>query len=349
MRLLIVDDEMWSRQLIKNVLPWDNYGFDEILEASNGEEAIKIYEAHAIDLTITDMRMPGIDGAMLLQYLRENDNQTEVIVMSGYEDYKYLHEALKTKAIDYLLKPVVREDLHRAVSKGIQRINENESYIFIEEIMRKDDLKHDFHSYYEYKSKLFNFMNESKEIDFLRTLDSIDIEYFMKELNPSLKGYVSSDLSRLIVKLETENNIINQKHDMSEINEIRTRFMNIFYIMRDTKLNTKISILEIQKYIDNHYTEVITLANIADRYYISKEHLSRRFKKEVGINMQQYITNKKMEYAKRLFRRYETLSISGVSVMAGYLDLQYFYRVFKKYTGYTPVQYKSEISILSND
>lgn len=349
MRLLIVDDEVWSRQLIKKILPWVDFGFNEIMEAGNGVEAIEIYKNKQIDLTITDMRMPGIDGAQLLQYIRNNDYNTEVIVMSGYEDYKYLHEALKTKAIDYLLKPVVKQDLIKAVHSGIDRINENLSYTYIEEILEREDLKHEFNKYYEIKNSLYKGLSTSNEVEWLKSLEVLEKECFQREIDDSFTKYILADMSRFIIKIYKDymmNGSLLVQRQLQSFAEVKESVVKIAVTIKESRSYQRIDLLEVQKYIDNHFTETISLTDIADIFHVSKEYLSRLFKKEVGISVQNYVLDRRINYSKKLLKRHNSLSISTISVMSGYTDLQYYYRVFKNRTGMTPVAYRNtEISI----
>lgn len=350
MRLLIVDDEVWSRQLIKNILKWDEYGFNEIYEAGNGEEAITILEKRQINLIITDMRMPKIDGALLLQYLRDRGYDSEVIVMSGYEDYKYLHEALKTKAIDYLLKPVIKHELISAVQTGIERISENQSYQYIEEILRRDDLKNDFNKYYEVKNRIFKSLINIDEKELVLAIELLEKLFLEIKINDNLVQYIFSDLQRFTSKLYRDYNIDGftvVTSDNPKIERIISSIMHISKTIKESLIPKKIDVFSVQKYIDNHFSETISLADIAVIFHVSKEYLSRLFKKEVGVSVQNYVTDKRIEYSKRLLVRHSSLSISTVCIMSGYRDLQYFYRVFKKRTCSTPIEYRnSNINII---
>lgn len=344
MKLLIVDDELWSRQLIKKVIDWNTYGVTEIVEATNGEEAITILNKESIALIITDMRMPKVDGAQLLQHVRTHNYQTEIIVMSGYEDYKYLHEALKTKAIDYLLKPIVKTEITQAVERAIDIIRENRSYQYIEEILRYEDLKAELNKYYEIKNLLYKSLIMTDEKKQFIELNRLDKLLSSQKVNEQLSRFIYTDMYRFIFRLQREykidNNTVNHSSN-STFEDIQDKVLSIAQEIINKEVYKKIQILDVQKYIDNHFTESITLSDIADIYHVSKEHLSRLFKKDVGISVQQYITNKKIAYGKQLLKRHKTISVSTISVMLGYLDIQYFYRVFKKETGTTPVVYRN--------
>jgi len=342
MNLLIVDDEMWSRKLVRNLLPWNDYGIDEIYEAEGGDEAYDLISNHQIDLMITDMRMPGSDGAALLQLLYNNNIDIEVIVMSGYEDYKYLHSALKVKAIDYLIKPIVKEELHSAVMTGIDRLLKRDSYNHIEEILLRDDLRSELNRYYEIKNSLLKSISKSLNNDILTLIDEMYREYFTHKSNPNFINFIMMDLKRSIYDLEKENGTTMVVETVTTLDKLKDRMLHLSSVIQKNKNKGKVSILDVQKYISKHLEEALSLSDLAQHYFISKEHLSRQFKKEVGISVQNYINDKKMEYAKNLLRNHSMISISNIPSMCGYSDLHYFYRIFKKITGITPVQYREE-------
>lgn len=343
MKLLIVDDELWSRKLIAKLLDWNTYGFTVIFEAEDGKAAIKKIEEDSIDLVITDMRMPGIDGAMLLDYISKKNLNIEVIVMSGYEDYKYLHSALKIKAIDYLLKPVVKSELHAAVITGINRITKNENNNYLAEILRRQDLKDDFNKFYETKLLLISSVKNASEQDVIFYANQLYKDFFnnnTKDIN--FTSFILDNIKREIIELEHDCGI-GLNYDVVLVPEtIIDRLLLICKHISSNAESRKISILEIQKYINSHISETMSLQDISKRYYVSKEHLSRLFKKETGVSVQKYINDKKIEYAKNLLRNHSTIAMSTVSVLCGFMDMHYFYRVFKNTTGLTPKQYQEQ-------
>jgi two-component system, response regulator YesN len=341
MKLLIVDDELWSRQLIKNIINWQDYGFDKVYEAEDGLEGLDILSKVTIDLTITDMRMSGMDGVEFLETIRKRDDTTEVIVMSGYDDFKYIHEALRTKAVDYLLKPIVKAELVQAVTTGIERINERKSYQTIDDILLREDLKKEVNNYYEHKNKIFKAIMTFDEGLLIKQIDEIDERYFSIE-QQRLQEYIKIDLGRMIYKLKQDYLVTDKIDDWQNLSfsVIKNQIIATFKKIQESKIDKKIDIFDIQKYIDTHFADAISLSDIANMYFVSKEHLSRLFKKQVGMTVQNYIIERRIDNAKRLLRRHRQISISTISMMSGYLDIQYFYRVFKRLTGLTPQEYK---------
>lgn len=122
MRLLIIDDERSARETAKMLVDFEAVGFNEVFEAGNGEEALEVINKYKPDLIITDMKMPGLDGIGLLDVLNEREERFKVIVISGYSDFEYTKIAIKSKVVDYLLKPIKQEELSGAVKKAIEEM-----------------------------------------------------------------------------------------------------------------------------------------------------------------------------------------------------------------------------------
>lgn len=96
---------------------------------------------------------------------------------------------------------------------------------------------------------------------------------------------------------------------------------------------------DIVRYLDEHYTEDISLDGLAEQFYISKYYLSREFKKEFGTTIIQYILSKKITNAKELLR-YSNASIEDIAGLCGIGDASYFNKVFKKIEGCTASEYR---------
>jgi two-component system response regulator YesN len=98
-------------------------------------------------------------------------------------------------------------------------------------------------------------------------------------------------------------------------------------------------IFEIAKYIQNHYHQDITLQEIANHFYLSREYISRKFKQEFKVNLSDYLSGIRAEKAKLLLLN-PHLRIAQVAEMVGYDDEKYFSKVFKKIVGYSPNEYR---------
>lgn len=117
MKLLIVEDEKLIRQGIRVMVQRSSAGIEEIIECKNGEEALEILQDINIDIMITDIRMPKMDGMELINKVYTMAHKPEVIVVSGYEDFNYAVTALRKGVREYLLKPIERDKLSAILFK----------------------------------------------------------------------------------------------------------------------------------------------------------------------------------------------------------------------------------------
>lgn len=116
-RIMIVDDEHIVRDAIASSLPWKENGVTVAMAASNAIEALEYLKEHEVDLVLTDIKMPVIDGIELLKRVRADNENVDFIILSGYADFTYAQEALRNGARDYLLKPLDEGALLHAVLK----------------------------------------------------------------------------------------------------------------------------------------------------------------------------------------------------------------------------------------
>ncbi len=122
MNILIVDDENDTRQRIARLLSIS----DNVFQADNGLEALKLMEKTKIDLILTDICMPIMDGLEMIRMLRGQGESTLVIVMSGYNDFTYAQKAIRYNVIDYLLKPISPIELKKLIENSRNQIKQRE-------------------------------------------------------------------------------------------------------------------------------------------------------------------------------------------------------------------------------
>ncbi|PHV72254.1 hypothetical protein CS063_01905 [Sporanaerobium hydrogeniformans] len=103
------------------------------------------------------------------------------------------------------------------------------------------------------------------------------------------------------------------------------------------------TIADIKTYIDNHFTEQLSLDSISKKFHVSSSYFSVLFKKNYAISPNEYIINKRIEKAKNLLLIFPPLSIKNISNMVGYTDPYYFSRLFKMTSGMTPSNYRAQI------
>lgn len=109
--ILIVDDEISTRERIKNYLSAQEDLFDEVYCATDGEEAIQLLEVKKPQLIMTDINMPHMDGLELIEALKMQNREVTIIVLSGYDEFSFAQRAMRNGVEYYLLKPVDRREL----------------------------------------------------------------------------------------------------------------------------------------------------------------------------------------------------------------------------------------------
>ncbi|QUI22631.1 response regulator [Vallitalea pronyensis] len=126
--LLVVEDEKWIRKGIIHKLKKSDMLFDHMFEAKDGNEALDILNKEKIDIIITDICMPDMDGIELIKRVKAHKPHIECIIISGYSEFKYAEAAINMGVKSYLLKPTTDEDLQEALYKVINLINEKRQY-----------------------------------------------------------------------------------------------------------------------------------------------------------------------------------------------------------------------------
>ncbi|HEY0827747.1 MAG TPA: response regulator [Bacilli bacterium] len=110
MNILIVDDEPIIRIGLKTLIDWDKHGLNLLNEASNGIEALEIIQSGQVDILITDIRMPLMDGLELIRRTNLFTKDIKILVLSCLDDFSYVKEAMKLGARDYILKPTMEPE-----------------------------------------------------------------------------------------------------------------------------------------------------------------------------------------------------------------------------------------------
>ncbi|UKS28350.1 response regulator [Paenibacillus sp. HWE-109] len=115
--------------------------------------------------------------------------------------------------------------------------------------------------------------------------------------------------------------------------------LQIKQINDDVQTTSHSAVQQVKKYIDEHYSEKITLNQMAELVYLNPSYFSIQFKKETGINFIDYLKNCRMEKAKELLRRID-LKVYEIGELVGYQDRKYFATTFKSHTKLTPLEYR---------
>ena len=237
-RAIIIDDEKPVRIAVSKLGHWAAFQIEEPpVMAANGKEAIRTMRELHPHLAFVDMNMPVMNGSQFLQQAAAEFPDTRFIVISGYDEFSYAQQAIRCGAVDYLLKPIIEEDLNQAI---------------------------------------------------LHAMQSID---------PSFAPLPQDRCSA--------------PPDSDAVIDI------------------------IRDYIDKNYTENIKISMFADRYFFSREYLSKQFKSRYGCGIYEYVLQVRMERAKELLLDPD-IKIQDIAQRIGYTDNNYFSKAVRNYYGISP-------------
>jgi len=118
-RILVVDDSADTLEVLQRNLRSKGY---QVFTAPGVENAVRILEQTAVDLVITDLKMPKVSGLDLVRHVRENLKSTEVMMITGYPSIGGAVDAVKTGAEEYLAKPFTAEELFSAVGRALEKL-----------------------------------------------------------------------------------------------------------------------------------------------------------------------------------------------------------------------------------
>jgi len=120
--LLVVDDTPLIRSTIVHLLERERLDFNPVFEARDGIEAVECARQKRPDVVLMDIRMPGMDGLQASSHIRAELPNTRIVFLTAYDDFGYAQQALKLRAVDYLLKPVRPAKLVEVLDKLLKDI-----------------------------------------------------------------------------------------------------------------------------------------------------------------------------------------------------------------------------------
>ena len=121
-QILIVDDDRNYRYAVREVLDWEEIGFQIADEAIHGSQALRKMKEKKFDLVITDMSMPLMNGVELIKEAKKQFPDVLFVALSAYDDFEFVKESLKKGAVDYILKYEMQEDEIRKVILQVKEL-----------------------------------------------------------------------------------------------------------------------------------------------------------------------------------------------------------------------------------
>lgn len=124
LKIFLVEDESVIREGFRDKIPWEQYGFQLVGEAGDGEMALPLIRKIKPDVLITDIKMPFMDGLSLSEIVKEEFPKMKIIIISGYDDFEYARQAISVGVDQYLLKPITRTALRNVLLEMKEKIEQ---------------------------------------------------------------------------------------------------------------------------------------------------------------------------------------------------------------------------------
>ena len=260
-KAIIVDDEQVHRNGMLRHIHWHELGYEVPLEAENAEEALNLARNNHIDVLITDISMPGMNGIELIIEMKTLIPEILSMLISGYDDFEYARSAIGAGAQTYLLKPLNIEEIEKWLNKFRENINIKKKIMQEDENLRKnltDSIKiarekfvadllveSDFGN--EYMNKLIKILDLDEAI-YIFSLVSIEnyVEFIGEKINglqEITQIIISSiensffDFAEIIISKVRSNQllviIIKRKENEVNLKGIKDRFQNTVELMQE--------------------------------------------------------------------------------------------------------------------
>lgn len=345
MKVLLVDDEKFALEGLKNMLNWNSFNGELIGTATNGQDALLCIEERQPDIIISDIKMPLMDGLELAKTLYEKGSMAQMILLSGHGEFEYAQKAIEYQVIHYILKPITREKIEHL----------NNILIKLDTTRRaeKQDILHILHE--DFKEKVLNNLRHNEVAFFDELFGQVLFNTPMSneahttigiQLLNILYEYLGEIHRDLLTLQNLRTHAMNEYLDLptyqEKINFLITKYYDVLMSIHTKKqAHTNSIITFATSYIADHFCDLnFNISFLANHMNVSLSYLSTVFKQSMGINLSTYIIDLRIDKAKKLLAHFQ-YSIYDISLQCGYEDSRYFSKIFKKKLGLSPSEYRN--------
>lgn len=355
-KTLIADDEYFIRARLVKILSENRDYINIISICEDGKEIIDLLKKEEIDLILTDIKMISVSGLDIAKYIYENNLNTKLIIISGYNDFEYARTAIRYGVTDYLTKPLSIDELLNAVDKCYQSITEKYN---LKEGLSKSllALNHLFNTNNISTNTNFNISNIRSDISkfldtsnfsalekyiytniklIINTYDNNSLYRFIREIIASIdiKYHILKDKS--IYEYITENILSSNISTSTMLTEVITNICKEYNSLNTYSTKEQILYNNILKEIENNFfNNEFSSKDIALSLNKNQSYLNSVFKKISGLSLSKAINNYRLEKAKFLLKN-NSKKITEIALECGFNDMFYFSKKYKEKYGYPP-------------
>lgn len=358
-RVLVVDDEHLIRSSLHKKISELGPEFIVSGTAENGKEAMDWLTAYYADICVTDVSMPLMNGLDLIEHIKRQYVWMHCVIVSSYDDFNYVRQALQHGAIDYILKPIEQETLAEAMHKAVDRLRHER-----DDRARKLLLQHLPHhrkllEQWVTRMRLGELSNMPLlVVETLETLEAWTGERLdlLMSLSFGWLEIVAEELSRERIDVQLEEGadigigdalIAKEKlrfyFRLCAVRRLEEGAAAVYRACKATQDQpTRKALEDAKRYIRANYAKKLSLQEIAEQATMSRSYFANVFKQETGMTVWRYITSVRMDEARRLLME-SPMRMYEIGIEVGYDNSVYFTQTFKEYYGSTPAEYKKRM------
>ncbi|WP_236838517.1 response regulator transcription factor [Caldalkalibacillus salinus] len=372
-KIAIIDDDDKVLRGMKKIIPWDLLQCTWVGEAKNGQQGMALINQEEPDIVFTDIYMPKLNGLDMVKHLREEGFDGKFIILSGYNDFEHARQAMKLKVDDYLSKPASMDTIHHVLDNVIAQLEAEqeaklqlsalrEKVLQYEPLVEKEKIKSlltgtispeviraETMDTHQKLAEAIRFADEKQACEVVESyFEALETHAYHATTGIKIGmemwtimsyalydiGIRMNDMFTDTYDIDTDLTFCTSWAEMAALLKEKIRYI-CHHQQWDENLKHRQLVEQMIEYIHDHLSENITLQDIANQLYISRNYLGQIFKNVVGESFKNYVTRVRVEKAKKMLQEGQYL-IYEVSEKVGFVNPAYFTTIFKKYTGYTP-------------
>ena len=340
--VVIVDDDINVINGLKNVFKWEELGANLVMTCKNGKEVIDYMQENNVDLVISDIKMPVMNGIELCKHISVQYPNTSMVIISAYADFEYARETMKYGVEDYILKPINMTKI-KSLSEIITKIAKSkDARLKLNAIIHNIDFERNVKNALSVSDS--DILKEIIQLDdfYFKAGHQIIKEYYWKMID-ILRGFIKETGSEFYEDEEIIKQF-GQLNDMQTLRDFTMRTYEEFLDFRSFEKQTSKKTLfeQIRLYIDNNFNDTqLNVNSIAERFNVNPSYLSSMFKNHSSVSLTNYIIDKRIKKAKELLEE-TNQTVQKITELVGYEDVNYFNRVFKNNVKMTPTEYRKK-------
>jgi two-component system response regulator YesN len=356
-QVVIIDDEPWTREVLRSLGAWERLGLKVVGEASDGESGLLLVRQLRPDIVLTDIKMPLMGGIELVEAVRRTDERTRVIMVSGYDDFAYVRSAMRMDVTDYLLKPVKAAELNAQLQKCVDQLNRTRQGPAAQDVSGFMDAPW-MKGYMPLRASLQAQLTAGDATAAAATLSRIEgmaeppparalliALYYdlvgMLERHVVAAGYLIGDV------LAGGGIVFSGETTLADVlAHVRAQYAQALgNLQTRIREQRSLNIRQVEQYAQAHAAQGITLEQTARQFFITPAYLSKAFKTHAGVGFSEYVMGLRMQRAKELL---ETgAAPKELHAALGFSDQANFYKAFKRHFGITPGEMQKMMNAIS--